>query len=484
MTAPTILVLDLGTSRLKATLLTPDGVEQLHASAGYPTYTPAPNHVEQLPDEWWAAACSAARDLWAQGADPAGVAMISVTGQMHGVVAVDANNTPLYPCLTLRDRRAGAQAAHLRESVGVDHIYTLTGARLDASAPPAKFLWFREQSALWPRIHTYLAPKDWLRQHLTGGQPVTDVIEAAGMGVYDVIRAEWSAAMAAACHTSIECLPVLQSAAALAGTLRPEPAAGLGLLEGVPVAVGAADDVQFLGAGLLDPGDCMEHLGSTGSLLMVVDHPVEDPTGTLELYPHLIPGCWIVGGSTSNAGGALEWLRAAFRHDSVLRLDDSARTPPIFVPYLAGERAPIWQPDARAAFWGLSLEHEQTDLIRAGFEGVAFSLRHLLDALEAVCGRVQQAIRVDASADARWLQLRADVYGRPLQTLEAVNTTALGAALVGACALGVYPDLASAVRATVTLDSTIAPEPSPALTRRYHAYRKLSAAVLDLAVGE
>lgn len=483
MSQPMILVLDLGTSRLKAVLFTPDGHEYTSAAVSYPTHTPQQEYAEQSPDDWWSAACRATQALWEKGADPKRVAMISVTGQMHGIVPVDGQNTPLTPCLTLRDRRASHEAAEIRHQIGVERIFQLTGARLDSTAPPAKLLWFYRQETLWSKIQVFLAPKDWLRQQLTGGHPVTDIIEAAGMGLYDVIHAGWSPEMAHASLTPIERLPSIQAATDVAGSLTPGAAAQLGLLPGIPIAVGAADDVEFIGAGLLRSGDCMEHLGSTGSLVMVVDHPIEDPSGTLELYPHLIPGCWIAGGSTSNGGSALEWFRAALKHESPLKLETTTHPPPVFIPYLAGERAPVWEPDARAVFWGLGLEHDQAHLVRAVFEGVAFSLRHLLEALEEVCGQVQDIIRVGASNDLNWLKLRADVYDRPLCPLIASDPTALGAALVGACALGVYPDLVTAVQTAVTLDGDVHPSPSSDLNARYQMYRTLSTWTRDL-LGE
>lgn len=473
-----ILVLDLGTSRIKASLFSAGCRALANSSADYPTYAPAPGLAEQSTVDWWAAAVRAVRALWECGYDSAAVRVISVTGQMHGVVPIGEGNAALGPCLTLRDRRASSEAAYLRETIGTDQIYRISGARLDASSPPAKMLWYKRHDAeLWAKTRKFLAPKDWLRQQLTGEEAVTDPVEAAGMVIYDVTCGAWSPIMAKACETPISRLPRVCSSTDFAGVLTRAAAQAFGVSVGCPVVVGAADDVEFIGAGLLHPGDCLEHLGSTGSLLLVVDSPVDDPTGTLELYPHLLPGRWLIGGSTSSAGAALDWLRATLERSDALHLPDlNAHEPPIFVPYLAGERSPIWEPDARAVFWGLSMAHRQPDLVRAAFEGVAFSLRHLLDVLCSL-GTMSDEIRVVASHDAGWLNLRASVYERPLRVLDSLDPTALGAALIGACALNVYADLEQAARAATPTSRRIEPGDSAALRARYADYLKVSSLV-------
>ncbi len=472
----TILVLDLGTSRIKASLFSPEGQELPHANADYPTYAPRPGWAEQLPADWWAATLKTVRSLWAQGAVPSDVRMISVTGQMHGVVPVDDGGRALGPCLTLRDRRAVDEAAQLRREISEEKIYKISGARLDASSPPAKFLWYRRNRPdLWSAAHVFLAPKDWLRQQLTGGEPVTDPVEAAGMALYNVTQARWSPEMAAACQTPLDRLPIVRSPVDLAGRLSKAAAESLGLEPGCPVIVGCADDVEFVGAGLIDPGDCLEHLGSTGSLLAVVNHPVDDPTGTLELYPYPAPGRWVVGGSTSSAGAALDWLREVLGLDTPLQMPAvQSIAPPIFMPYLAGERCPIWEPNARGMFWGLGMEHRQTDLVQAAFEGVAFSLRHLLDTLSLSGGLTPGEIRTAPSTDLSWLCLRASVYDRPLRIVKTHDPTALGAALVAACALGVFANLEQAMRAVIRLGDQIQPQSSEMLSTRYATYLRVS----------
>lgn len=474
-----ILVLDLGTSRLKASLFTAGGTELATANSGYPTHAPESGLAEQYPRDWWDACIRAVRELWTRGNHPDQVRIISVTGQMHGVVPVTADNTPLSPCLTLRDRRSAAYAARLRSELGEGRLYNITGARIDASSPPAKFLWYRYHTDYFDRIHTFLAPKDWLRQHLTGGAPVTDIVEAAGMVIYDVNSGDWSDEMAAAAEIRIDQLPLIQDCTRICGRLHAEAAHALGLSTDVQVVVGAADDVEFIGAGLLEPGDCLEHLGSTGSLLLTVDRPVDDSTGTMELYPHLIPGRWLIGGSTSSAGAALEWLRAALKTPDMLRLPPiTDHVPPLFLPYLSGERSPVWDSDVRATFWGLELGHTQADLIRAAFEGVAFSLRHLLDAL-CLVGIVPGEIIAASTDDPAWSALRADTYGVPLCLLPGYDPTALGAALIGSCALGVYPDLLTAVRTAVRPGQRVEPRHDPRLSDRYTEYRMLSQWAID-----
>jgi xylulokinase len=239
----------------------------------------------------------------------------------------------------------------------------------------------------------------------------------------------------------------------------PEAATALGLPAGVPVVVGAGDDVEILGGGLLEPGEALEHLGTTGSILAVAAEPVDDPALALELYPHVLPDRWVVGGSMTTAGAALGWVASLLGFDGVdgmlpviaQRTDHRPEvgSAPLFISSMAGDRCPTRDPAARGAWLGLDATFDRAGLARSAFEGIAFALERILRTIEDLHG---PQIRIVVSAggadiDPRWLALRASVYGRPLVILDAPEPTALGLATVVAAGAGIHPDVSAAVRA-------------------------------------
>jgi xylulokinase len=374
------------------------------------------------------------------------IAAISVTGQMHGLVAVDGEDAPLGPCLTVRDRRSHSEVADLEKVFGADSLYRITGARLDAAAPAAKLLWFRKhRPELLSRSRWFLAPKDYVRLVMTGVAS-SEPVDAAGMHLYDLEQESWHAGIVDAVGGRLDQLPPIEPCTNFGGALRESAARELGLPSGTPVLVGAGDDVELLGAGIVENGRAVEHLGTTGSLLIYTSRPTLDPTMRLSIYPHVVPGLWVVGGSTSNAGGALAWAARALNGGDLLpgptlhRASRSA-SPPIFIPYLSGERCPVWDPAAMGAFFGLDISHNSTDLAEAVYLGVAFSLRHIAEAAAELGLTPDQIVVSDSSAqDEGWLQLRADVYGVPLGLLAGGDATATGAMMLAAIGLGHYPD--------------------------------------------
>jgi xylulokinase len=309
------------------------------------------------------------------------------------------------------------------------------------------------------------------------------------MSLMDLDRGQWSALLLDACQIADKKLPPIRPAALVDGPLTAHAAQELGLKPGIPVAVGAGDDVEIIGAGLVQPGTALEHLGTTGSLLMCTDHLAIDWTSGLEIYPHLVPGLWVLGGSTSSAGAALKWATEIFAVQGELSLAELLEQPAshaqlIFLPYLAGERSPIWDPHARGTFFGLSLGHQRHDVIRSVFEGVAFSLHHVLDAMGDL-GVHPTTVRIagELAGDQAWTQLRANVYGVPLVVMGQSDPTALGAMIVGAVAAGLYGDLSEAIARIVSVHEVVLPDDKQAAyyDSLYQSYRQISSASLSLS---
>ena len=455
---PLILALDLGLSHAKCVVFRPDGTLVDRASVAYPTHRRAGSIVEQDPADWWAALVAATRAIGDRApATMRAVEAVGVTGHMHGLVLEDAARRPIGPAIVLGDQRAAGAAEAMTERLGATWIARTTGATLDPSMPAAELAWLAEsEPERLARATLATGPKDHLRGRLTGDR-LSEPVDACATALYDIRAARWSVDMLAAAGVSAGLLPEVVACETIAGRLREEPAADLGLRPGIPVVVGAGDDVEVLGAGLTEPGEALEHLGTTGSILAVTSEPSEDPRLALELYPHVLPDRWVVGGSLTTAGAALAWVASILGFDDVgamlSSLDDGTagsddRIDPIFIASMAGDRCPTRDPLARGAWTGLDATFDRAGLARSAFEGVARALARILASIEDLLGR-QDRVVVSAGGvdlDPRWLAVRSASYGLPLATLETPEPTALGLATVVAAGVGIHPDIEAAVR--------------------------------------
>ncbi len=486
MMPETILAVDIGLSNCKTVVFAGDGRLLARASVPYVTCCPQPGRAEQDPEAWWAAMGDGLRQLRESAPEVVdAVAAISVTGHMHALVCLGKDGRALGPSLVLGDQRALAEAESISAELGLERIYALTGARMDASMPLAKLLWLRKhQPAIHRRAQAFLACKDFIRHRLTGDL-LTDPIDACGSSLYDIQRRAWAPELVALAGLRAEQLPAVAEPCAIAGCLRAEPARRLGLRAGLPVVVGAGDDVEVLGNGLLAPGQALEHLGTTGSILTCADRPVYDPQMAVELYPHVESGLWVLGGSVTAAGSALAWARQVLRENGAgpteLSVDSGSpnlERPLVFLPHLAGERCPAWEPHARGGWLGLTLAHTGADLQRSVLEGISFSLKSVLERLESLVGP-QTRITVSGreSASDGWLHLRASIYRRPLAMLRTSEPTALGAMVLAAVGTGMYATLSEAAQQVTGVERVI--EPQADLARDYQRLYALYSAASE-----
>ena len=484
----TILAIDVGLTNCKTVFFRLDGSIWDHETLAYPTYKRQAGWVEQQPEDWWQAVIKGVQAVGMRNPPIlASVCAISVTGHMHALVCQGPDHTVFGPSLVLGDQRSLVESDNILQRIGLEHIYRLTGARMDASMPLAKILWLQRHTPTIPRQTTaFLACKDWLRHRLTGDL-LTDPIDACGTSMYDLQAAGWSPDLVELAGIRMDQMPRIADPCSVAGPLTQAAGAALGLQPGIPVVVGAGDDVEVLGNGLMSPGVGLEHLGTTGSILTCSDQLAYDPNMAVEIYPHVAPGLWVLGGSVTAAGMALEWaqktLQADQPEDLAMIKDLSClpypklKEPLIFVPHISGERCPEWQPRARGTWCGLSAAHTQADLRQAVLEGIAFSLKNVLDRIEGLAGP-QKRITVGARelANPGWSKLRATIYQRQLAVLNTEEPTALGAMILAAVGIGVYANLAEAVRAVTGLSGRVEPSPDTA-----EDYQRLYELYLDAA---
>ncbi|MCY0879980.1 MAG: xylulokinase [Firmicutes bacterium] len=453
MTRQYVLAYDLGTTGNKAVLVDDSGNLVASAFSPYQTFYPFENAVEQDPWEWWASVERASRVLLETARiSPTAIAAISFSGQMMGCVPVTDAGDPIGRAIIWADMRGSQQADQLNQRVGKDVIYRVVGNRANASYSAAKMMWVRDHEPdRFRRTHKFLQPKDFVVTRMTG-EFVTDFSDASGTNLFDIRQLRWSPTMIEASGIPQEKLPDVVSSTTIVGSLRDEVAARLGLRGGIPVVVGGGDGAcAAAGAGAVDEGHLYQYLGSSSWFGCATSRPLFDNQARIFNWAHVVPGYYAPTGTMQAAGAAFHWFRSILDiqgnnvQTAYQRMDELAeKVPPgadglIFLPYLLGERSPIWNDKARGTFVGLKMSHTTGVLIRAVMEGVALNMKKILEAFipEVPFHHIQL---IGGGAKSRlWAQIFSDVYGYPMAVPMVLDeATALGAALTGGVGVGLF----------------------------------------------
>ncbi|KVF23711.1 carbohydrate kinase [Burkholderia vietnamiensis] len=466
-----LLGIDLGTGSVKLVTLDADGVERAVASEPYALSSPRPGWAEIAPDTWWQALVRAAARL--PSAEREQVAAIGFSGQMHGVVLLDAVGRPVRPALLWPDTRAVREAA---ASAWPDAPNPVAPGM---AGPLLRWLAVHEPQSLRAARHA-VQPKDWLRMAL-GGELAADPSDACATALATPDGA-WETARIDALGLPLDAFAPLRPSGARCGVLDAKAAAALGLPAGVPLATGAADTAcAALGSGLVAAGDALLTTGSGGQIV-VLAHALPPARRGLHRYRTAAGGGYYTMAAMQNVGLALEavrgWLGYAHWADAY---DDAFAQPASerlgFLPYLSGERSPWMNPDARGGWLGLGLGDTRGVMMRAAFEGVAFALRAGLDAIrDANPADPVATLRLagGGSVDPRWRQLLADALGASLEAVDCPNAATRGAALLAGVALGHWRE--DALRALAPAASPVAaPRDDRALAARYARFIDLYA---------
>ena len=493
-----LLGIDVGTGGTRALLIDESGAVVASAIHEHqPFASPRSGWAEQDPQDWWNACQGAVRKLLGESAVPAAqIACIGLSGQMHGAVLLDRNNEVLRPALIWCDQRTAAECRYLNDTVGPRRLVELTSNPALTNFTLTKLLWVRtNEPGIWRRFQSFLLPKDYIRLCLTGVRAI-DVADASGTLLLDVAHRRWSDAMLDAVGLSPDCLPALYESQQIVGQVTEAAAASTGLKAGTPVVAGAGDQAAgATGMGIVRPGDVSATIGTSGVVFAASDAPVTDPLGRLHTFCHAIPGRWHVMGVTQAAGLSLRWFRDNFGvsagkvgepYDQLSA--EAAKVPPgaggvLWAPYLMGERTPHLDPDARAALIGLAADHTRANVVRAILEGVAFSLKDTLTIFNEL-GIPVRAIRVGGGGarSPLWRQIQADVYGQPVETVQAEEGAAYGAALLAGVGAGVWPSVDAACDAVVHVAKRTPPDPSAVIVMResYAKYRRIYPALRSI----
>ena len=445
--------LDVGTSSVKGLAIDEDGAVVGVAERGYPLSMPRPGWSEQNPEDWWRGAAEVLEEL-----DAASAAGIGLSGQMHGLVALDQSDRPLRPAILWNDGRTQAQCDEIEERIGFERLVELTGNRALAGFTAPKLLWMAEnEPELYDRIAHVLLPKDYVRLKLTDEHAI-DVADASGTLLFDVAARAWSGEVLRALEIDRAWLPAVFESPAVSGVTH----------GGVPVAAGAGDQAAgALGVGVVaEGGPASVVLGTSGVVFAALDRYEHDPRARVHAFCHAVPDAWHAMGVMLSAAGSLQWLRETVGGTYDELLSGAREWEPgveglLFAPYLAGERTPHADPGARAAFAGLSLRHDRGALARAVLEGVAFGLRDALDLVGDMSHppRRPRVGRVSGGGGRSdlWLEIVASVLELPLEATVVDEGAAYGAALLGGVAAGVWEDPRTAVDRCVKVTRTIEP---------------------------
>jgi xylulokinase len=474
---PILVGLDVGTTGVKALAIATDGSVLARAERPYELSTPRPGWAEQDPEDWWKASEAALADLGVGE-----IAGIGLSGQMHGLVALDSADRVLRPAILWNDQRTAAQCAEIEERVGLERLIRLTGNRALTGFTAPKLLWVRKhEPEVYGEIRHVLLPKDYVRLRLTGERAI-DAADASGTLLFDVAGRRWSTEVLDALEVPQEWLPQALESPERSGVTR----------DGVPVAAGAGDQAAgALGAGVDRPGPVSVALGTSGVVFAALPEFAADPQARVHAFCHAVPGRWHAMGVMLSAAGSLRWLRDALVGESYEELIREARRwPPgaeglLFQPYLAGERTPHADPDARGAFVGLSLRHDRGALVRAVLEGVAFGLRDSLELLTEL-GVAPDVGRVTGGGarSELWLRITASVLGLPLERVVVEEGAAYGAALLGGVAAGVFASAEEAVASCVRPRDRVEPDEEwrERYAELYARFRRLYPALRPLEV--
>jgi xylulokinase len=458
--------IDVSTTASKALAIDETGQVIAVKSCGHDLSTPRPLWSEQDPENWWQATSSALRDLLNE-ISPDDVACIGLTGQMHGLTALDADGKPLRPAILWNDQRSAAQCAQITEIVGAKRLHQLIGSILLPGFTAPKILWLKQNEPdVYKQIAHVLLPKDYIRFRLTGAY-ITDVADGSGFGAMDIARRTWSDEMIAAFDFPKSWLPELCESQEVSAHVSEAGAAATGLRVGTPVVGGAGDQpAGGVGSGIVERDQVSLSVGTSGVAYAVSAGFSPEPEGRLHTFCGPIPGTWFHMGVMLSAAGGLRWMHDEFApnmsYDDLNALVGNVPRGSLgllFAPYLTGERNPHPDPLARGAFVGFTLRHGLAHMARSVMEGVAFGMRDQLELLRSQGVRpTESVISGGATRSAVWQQIFTDIIGLPLYTVNTTEGAAFGAAILAAVGVGAYPDVPSACRAMIRRVDTTYPD--------------------------
>ena len=471
-----ILAVDLGTSGMKTLLLSEDGVILAQASAGYNTRYESGGRAEQNADDWWQALLVCCRDISTQaesGENPglSGVAAIGISGHMMAGLGIDQDGQPVGPALIHADTRATAEVEAASRALGAERIYALTGHRPSPAYSAPKMAWLRQhEPERYRTIACFLNPKDYLNFRLSGIL-ATEWTDASGTLLFNLHQRNWDTELLDAFQVDAGKLPQVLPSCEVLGRVSAEAAALTGLPASAAVVAGSGDGIcAGVGAASVEPGITYNYIGSTAWVASSCREPVADPDMRVITFAHAVPGLYHALGVMQTAGATVDWFRRQYlQHiaddataytelDRLVAASVPGSRGLIFLPYLMGERSPWWNPQCRASWHGLSMQHGLADLTRSLFEGVSHHLSLIADILDRYSPFDELSLLGGGGQSDHWPQILCDSFGKPLSLhRDSASITARGAAVIAGVGIGMYPDLGAA-RNFITVEKHLQPD--------------------------
>ena len=480
------LGIDTSTTATKALLIDKTGCVVAVAATEYPFETPRPLWSEQHPDLWWDGAQRSIRAVMHKsGVDAAQIGGVGLTGQMHGLVLLDAAGEVLRPSILWNDQRTQSQCNEIHARMGREKFIQITGNVALTGFTAPKILWVKENEPdVYAKIAHVLLPKDFVRYKLTGDFAM-DKADGAGTVLMDLQKRDWSDEVLSALEIPRSWMPPLFEGTQITGQVSASAASATGLKAGTPVMAGGGDQAtQAVGVGAVKEGIVALTLGTSGVVFATTNNAFIESEGRLHAFCHSVPDKWHLMGVMLSAAGSLRWYRDTFApassYDDLLA---PVTNVPIgsdgllFLPYLTGERTPHPDPLARGAFVGLTVRHGMAHCTRAVLEGVAFGLKDSFELMKSAGLAKIEQVRVSGGGarSALWRQILADVFDTELVTVNTTEGAAYGAALLAGVGAGFWRDVDSACDSAIRVSGETPPiEAQASIYRRmYPLYRKL-----------
>jgi xylulokinase len=480
------LGIDIGTGGTRALLIDAKGAVKAGFTAPHEDVRmEKPLWAEQRPQDWWEAAQKAIQGVLAAAQiNGKKIQGVGLSGQMHGLVLLDKENAVIRPALIWCDQRSQPQVDYINRTVGKSNVLAYTANPVLTGFTLPKLLWVRDNDPQsFARTKQVLLPKDYIRFELTG-EHATEVSDASGTALFDVVMRRWSHQMLDALKLDRALLPRVYESSEVTGRVTARAAELTGLAEGTPVVGGGGDQAaSAVGNGVVEPGTVSCTVGTSGVVFAHMEKASYDPAGRVHTFCHAVKGAWHVMGVTQGAGLSLQWFRRQFApgadYDALTA--EAATSPPcanglFWLPYMMGERTPHLDSTARGGWIGVTASHTRADLIRALLEGVCYSQRDCLDIIDHL-GAAFSSVRLSGGGARSpfWRQLFADVFGRRVTTLASQEGSAYGAAILAQTGTGEFASVPEACRAVIREVDAIMPRPfeSQLYRRGHEVYRAL-----------
>lgn len=461
-----LLGIDIGTSACKIAIFdSRTGVAISQDNQSYPVYYPQKNWAEQDPEEWWRAVCTGIKNcLDKSGISPKEIQAIGVDGQSWSTIPIDKNHHVLARTPIWFDTRSEKQCLALKKSIGDDLVFKLNGNVFRPTHMTPKYLWFKEECpSIYHRTYQFLTSNGYLVLKLTG-KVSSDHSQNYGVHFFDTINMRYDEDLARDMGLDSQKLPPSYACHEIVGKVTAEAAVQTGLISGIPVVAGGLDAATgTLGCGILEDSEAQIQGGQAGGMSICESNPLSDER--LIFGPHVVPDRWLLQGGTVGGGGVLRWIRESFldslSFDEITELAKDA--PPasegvFFFPYLAGERSPIWNSEAKGVFYGLSFDKGRPHMLRSALEGVVYSVAHNFY-IAFDCGIDPRGLKVRAMGGVAnstfWIQIFSDVLNQKIEVASSDTATNLGSVILAGVGVGLYEDFSIAKKfARITREQT------------------------------